>query len=104
MVIHLVLQARLTDLVQALEFVEIDGVAVRHDQPVESNRQSFLPKGFHFSYLTQHPASLWDKKMPAIARINIRCHHAIDRTRERAVQTIGQYRFNNAAFKEPVFL
>src|SRR5271169_5228726 len=41
-VVHLVLQPFLSDLVEAVELVEIDGVTVRHNQPVKNNRHAAL--------------------------------------------------------------
>src|SRR5713226_6824813 len=41
-IVYLVLQSSLTDLVEAVELVEIDGVAVRHNQAVKNNGHSPL--------------------------------------------------------------
>jgi hypothetical protein len=41
-IVYLVLQSFLTDLIEALELVEIDGIAVRHNQAVKNNGHSPL--------------------------------------------------------------
>src|SRR6266849_9317613 len=51
--VDLVFQASFTDLVQAVKLVEIHGVTVRHNQPVENHRQPALAETLHFAGFAQ---------------------------------------------------
>ena len=46
-VIHFVAQTCIADLIQTLELVEVDGIAVRHDQPVKRNGKASLAECVH---------------------------------------------------------
>ena len=45
--VDLILEAGLTDLVQALELIEINRIPVRHDEPMENHSQAGLAEAFH---------------------------------------------------------
>src|ERR1019366_7749375 len=54
-VVHLVLQSFLSDLVEAVELVEIDGVTIRHNQAVENDSDSPLLADARRSNLLRFP-------------------------------------------------
>src|SRR5207248_10642357 len=46
-VVRLITKANVADLVQTLELVEADGIAVRHDEPMEGYGETRLAKRVH---------------------------------------------------------
>jgi len=52
-VVDLVPQSRIADLVEPLEPVETDGIAVGHEHAMEQDGQTHLAEGVHFSGFTQ---------------------------------------------------
>src|SRR5208282_3185164 len=72
MVVDLVFQPFFTDLVEAVKLVEIDGVTIRHNQPVKSDGHAPLLSEARRSSLlgfTEHDRSLGDNDVLTIMRI-----------------------------------
>ena len=66
MIVHLVLQALLTDLVEPVKLIEIDRVAVRHDHAMEYNRHPpLLPKAIrtNLASFPEHDGSVGDQNV-----------------------------------------
>ena len=60
------------DLVEALELVETDGVAVRHDEPVEDNGETCLAGVFHLLRFAKDLRSSGNQQVLAVVRIDDR--------------------------------
>ena len=48
MVVYLIAKADIAGLVEPLELVEAQGIAIRHDEAMEENGQTCLAEGVHF--------------------------------------------------------
>ena len=54
MVVHLIAQARITRLIEALELVEAQREPIRHDEAVEENGKTSLAKSVHLACLAEN--------------------------------------------------
>jgi hypothetical protein len=54
MVVHLIAQARITRLIEALELVEAQRESIRHDEAMEENGKAGLAKSVHLSRLAEN--------------------------------------------------
>src|SRR6266849_781718 len=88
--VDLVFQAVLTDLVEAVKLVEIHGVTVRHNQPVEDHRQPALAETLHFAVFAQSKGSFGNQDVLAVMGISRVRDHDLDRPREIAIKAIDQ--------------
>ena len=69
-------------------------------------RQRALNERLDATDRAQHARPLRNEKRASVARIHVGRDHAVDRSRERSIQPIGQDRFDDGAFKNavPLFL
>jgi hypothetical protein len=106
-IVYLVLQPFLPNLVETVELVEVNRVAVRHNHAVEGDgHTALLSESRHTDLLglPQHDRSVRDKDMLVVVRVDgIRDKH-LDRANGIAVQTIHQNRIQRHAFIDDVRL
>src|SRR6185437_3834460 len=84
-VVHLVSQARVANLIHAFELVEADGVAVRHDEPVESDGEPCLAEGVHTLGFSQHLCSRRNEQVLTIMRVGVARDETFNRAGEFSV-------------------
>ena len=89
-------------MVQALKLSKAHGIAVRHDERWNDDRQALLAESLHFANFAQHAAALRNEQVQAVMGIDIGRDHAIHGTRERSIQAVGEHGFKHRPFKEPV--
>ena len=100
----LIAQPGVADLVEALELVEADGIAVRHDEPMEDNGEASLPEGFHLLRFAKNLRSCRNQQVLAVVRVDVVCEQALDGTGELPVEPVDENGFENGSFKENVGL
>src|SRR6266705_2677154 len=91
------------DLVQALELVQVQGITIRHYQAMEEDCQAFLAEHGDALYFAQHPGSLGNQQLLSVVRVHVGRQHAIDRTRKRTVQAIGQNGLKHSSLEHSIF-
>src|SRR5665213_3985275 len=106
-IVDLILQALLADLIEAVELVEVNAVSVRHQQAMESDRDSPLlaeTGGADLAGLAQHDRSLGNEDVLVIVRVHrIRYQH-LHRPHGIAVKPIHQHRIERQAFIDDIGL
>src|ERR1035438_3224681 len=107
MVVDLVLHAFLTDLIETVKLVEIDGVPVRHDETVKDDgHPPLLPKARRANLfsLAKNYGSLGDDDVLAVVRIQGFGNEHFDRSGRVAVQAIHQDRVENRTLIDEIRL
>ena len=91
MVVHLVLQSFLTDLVKAVELVEVNAITVRHKKTMERNSDSPLLSdtgSADLASLAEHNGSLGDENVLVVVGVDrVRDEH-LDWPNGVAIQTV----------------
>ena len=100
-IVHFIFQALFANLVKAMKLVQVNGVAVRHNHPVEDNGHAALlakSRGTDLAGLPQHNRPIWDEHMLVIVRVNGIGDQYLDRADSIAVQPIHQ----NSVHRQPL--
>jgi hypothetical protein len=100
--INFVLETSFANLVQALELIEVNGVAVRHDEPMKDHSQARLPEALDPLRLSHDFCAGRDEQALSVVRVDAIGHHANDRTAEVTVQSRDERSFKNRPFKDQV--
>src|SRR5437016_14350083 len=100
MVVDLIVQCGFPDLIESGGLVEVHGVTVRHDEPMEDDGQAFLSYIIDFLGLPQNAASSRDQQFGVIVGINIAGNLADDWAGKVAVQAIYQHGFQYRSLKD----
>ena len=96
--VDLILQSRGPHLAEPLELIERHRLAVWQQKPMECDGQTLLAKAVDGFGLAQQPSPLRNQQVLTVGGVHIGRHHRVDRSRERAVQSIGQDRLDHGAF------
>ena len=66
MVVHLIAEARIASLIEALELVEAHGKSVRHEEAVEENGKTRLAESLDFFCLAQNLRACRNQQVLAV--------------------------------------
>src|SRR5215472_14452083 len=89
-IIDPVVERGFSDLIEARSLVEVDGVTVRHDQPMEDNGKTFLTNIVDFLGFSEQACSCRDQQLHVIMRVNVVGCLADDRSGKVSVQAIDE--------------
>jgi len=103
-VVDLVLKASVTELVEALELVEVNGISIGHDETMERYGHARLAKALDGRRSSDAFRAGWNEDTLPIVRVNVIGHHGDDRASESAIQAIHKGGIDYRAFKQGVFL
>src|SRR5258708_26500610 len=90
-----------------MELIEVNRVAVRHDHPVEDDRQTALlteSARTDLARLTQHDGSIWDEYMLSIVRVHGARNQDLNRTNRVAVESIHENRIHSQPLIDDIWL
>src|ERR1700678_228587 len=106
-IIDLILKAFLSDLIEAVELVEIDGVTVRHNQTVEGDGHASLlaeARRSNFLRFAEHHGSFGDNDVLAVMRIQGIGNKDLDRSNSVSVKSIHKHRIEHRTFVNEIGL
>ena len=92
-VIDLVPQTGVADLVESLELIEADGIAVGHQDAMEDDRETRLAEGVDFLGFTKQLRACGNEQMLAVVRVNVRREQALDGAGKAPIEAIDQNGF-----------
>src|ERR1700691_1296624 len=107
MIVDLVFQPFLSDLIETLELVEIDGVTIRHNQAVKNDGHPALLAEARRSNLlcfAQNNRSLGNDHVLMIVRIQRILDKNFDRSNGISIQTIHENSVENGALVDEIGL
>ena len=90
MVVDLIFQTGFAHLIETVELVEIDGIPIRHQHPVEDDGKALLAEAGDFLRIAQNESALRDKHMLAVLAVDRIGHHDFDRPGKLAIETVHQ--------------
>ena len=70
-VVDLIPQPRIADLIEPLELIEADGIAIGHEQAMEHDGQTCLAEGVHLLGFTEQFGACGNQQVLAVVRIDI---------------------------------
>src|ERR1700733_1923248 len=103
-VVDLVLQAGIPDLIETVELVEIDGVAIRHEQPMEGHGKTFLAQTSNLLDVTEDERALGDQEVLPIMAVHRVSDHDLQRPSELTIETICEYGVDGRALENNIGL
>ena len=99
-VVDLIFQAGLAHLIETVELVEIDGVPIRHQHPVEGDGEALLSEAGDLLRIAKNERAFRDKHMLAVLAVNGIGDHDLDRPGELAVEPIDQRGVDSCSLEE----
>ena len=97
--IDLIPEPGFTDLVEAPKLIEVDGETVRHYEPMKGYGEPTLTRVLNRVYIAQDAAPRGNQNVIVVVRIHVVADQTVHRTRERAIEPIGQDGFDDRSFK-----
>src|SRR5947209_18944136 len=104
MMVDLVCQAGFANLIQSLETIKINGVAIRHDQAMKGNRQPPLAEGVNLLGFPQELAACGNKQVLAVLGVHIVTQHGDHRAAEIAIETSDEHTLEQRTLKNGIAL
>jgi len=102
MVVDLVAERSVPRLVETFEPVEADGIAVRHEQPVEGYGEARLAKRFDLARFSENLATRRNEQVLAVAGIDIARHQTVDGSCIGSVEPVDEDGFEDGSLEHDV--
>src|SRR5258708_26095705 len=103
-VVDLVLEAGGSGLIETVELVEIDGVAVWHQQTVKGDGEALLAEAGNLLHLAEDESAFGDQQVLPVLTVDGVGDHYLQRPGELTIKTVDQYRVDSRALKDDIGL
>ena len=90
-IVHLVLEAGGPRLIETVELVEVDGVAIRHQQAMKGDGEALLAEAGNLLRIAEDECALGDQHVLAVLAVDRIGDHDFDRSGKFAVEPVNQH-------------